>query len=465
MKKGNKNIKKSQKKDQSHTTGTERHVIASGLDEGKKLKDIAAEINKDPTTVSKEIKNKREMSVRISPFDGTKRLPCIHIKDCERHLICDNPCGRVKCAGCHKCHILCPEFELMLCKRLKRFPYVCNGCKDKKGCNKDVKYTYDPINAQVRYENVLHESRKGINMTKDELARINSLVSPLILEKGQSVHTIYVNHKDELDLSQSSIYRLVDAGLLDARNIDLIRKVKYKKRRVHKKLKPGYKEGKKGKTNDDFLKYVEEHPDANVIQMDTVIGKKEGGEPVILSLHCPATHLQTYVLMPSKESRHLKKVFEHYYKKFDDEELFLKYFAVIKTDNGVEFSDVEYLESLGIKVFYCEPNRSDQKAECEKNHTYLRKYLPKGSSFTALKQRHVREITSHVSNTPRKSLNDKTPYEMTQFIWGRKLLDALSIKKIEPDDVYEDRKLFDKIIRKNELKEFKHKTFDYFKID
>lgn len=335
----------------------------------------------------------------------------------------------------------------MLCKRLKRFPYVCNGCKDKKGCNKDVKYTYDPINAQVRYENVLHESRKGINMTKDELARINSLVSPLILEKGQSVHTIYVNHKDELDLSQSSIYRLVDAGLLDARNIDLIRKVKYKKRRVHKKLKPGYKEGKKGKTNDDFLKYVEEHPDANVIQMDTVIGKKEGGEPVILSLHCPATHLQTYVLMPSKESRHLKKVFEHYYKKFDDEELFLKYFAVIKTDNGVEFSDVEYLESLGIKVFYCEPNRSDQKAECEKNHTYLRKYLPKGSSFTALKQRHVREITSHVSNTPRKSLNDKTPY------------------KIEPDDVYEDRKLFDKIIRKNELKEFKHKTFDYFKID
>ena len=186
----------------------------------------------------------------------------------------------------------------MLCKRLKRFPYVCNGCKDKKGCNKDVKYTYDPINAQVTYENVLHESRKGINMTKDELARINSLVSPLILEKGQSVHTIYVNHKDELDLSQSSIYRLVDAGLLDARNIDLIRKVKYKKRRVHKKLKPGYKEGKKGKTNDDFLKYVEEHPDANVIQMDTVIGKKEGGEPVILSLHCPATHLQTYVLLP-----------------------------------------------------------------------------------------------------------------------------------------------------------------------
>ncbi len=65
---------------------------------------------------------------------------------------------------------------------------------------------------------------------------------------------------------------------------------------------------------------------------------------------------------------------------------FRKLFLVILTDNGSEFSNPHEIKfnSKGerrTKIFYCEPNRTDQKAHCENNHEFIRKVLPKKTSF------------------------------------------------------------------------------------
>lgn len=62
---------------------------------------------------------------------------------------------------------------------------------------------------------------------EQELVHLNQLLSPLVLQ-GQSLHQIYIYHKDELICSEKTIYSYIDACLFDIRNIDLARKVKFK---------------------------------------------------------------------------------------------------------------------------------------------------------------------------------------------------------------------------------------------
>ena len=38
-------------------------------------------------------------------------------------------------------------------------------------------------------------------------------------------------------------------------------------------------------------------------------------------------------------------------------------------------------DEVRTRIYYCDPNRSDQKGALEKNHEYIRYVLPKGTSF------------------------------------------------------------------------------------
>ncbi|MFR8123073.1 MAG: hypothetical protein ACLU77_15520 [Waltera sp.] len=51
-----------------------------------------------------------------------------------------------------------------------------------------------------------------------------------LVKQGQSIHQIYLTHKDELMCSEKTLYNYVDGCLFDIRNIDLPRKVKYRPR-------------------------------------------------------------------------------------------------------------------------------------------------------------------------------------------------------------------------------------------
>lgn len=99
---------------------------------------------------------------------------------------------------------------------------------------------YLPKEAHKEYELSLRESRSGIGLSEAEVKQLDHLFSPL-LKKRQSIHHIYVNHADSVMVSESTIYRLVDYQLFEARNMDLPRKVRYaprKKRKFSKWTKP-----------------------------------------------------------------------------------------------------------------------------------------------------------------------------------------------------------------------------------
>ena len=129
---------------------------------------------------------------------------------------------------------------------------------------------YSAKHAQEQYENLLSESRKGISLSEAELNQINGIVSPL-LKQGQSLPAICESRRDELPVSDRTIYSYIDAGLLDARNIDLRRKLRRSER---KKSGPVLRVDRKchmGRSYEDYESYAESNPDAAVCQMDSVI--------------------------------------------------------------------------------------------------------------------------------------------------------------------------------------------------
>ena len=231
----------------------ERHDIELCLHKRLPFKEIGRILERDPTTVSKEVVNHikvREVGGRSMGFNACKKREI-----CKRIQSVCKPCHHphtkgLLCQRCGECNHVCQEFEEEHCPQLDVPPYVCNGCVGLTRCRLRKHFYYADF-AQQEYEAVRSESRQGIAVTPEELRRIDMIISPL-LKRGQSIHHICVSHADEIMLSERTIYSYIDAGLLSAGNLDLPRKVRYR-RRVKKKTIRLDKRCHKGRTYQDFL--------------------------------------------------------------------------------------------------------------------------------------------------------------------------------------------------------------------
>ena len=423
-------------KKHKHLTLSDRIQIEQGLCAGESIKAVSERLGKHPTTLSKEIKRGR-ISVRHNCFNEFPNK-CGRYGVCAAKRICGANCGsRGKlCKNCDFCNSRCPEFTEIshACDKLKAAPYVCNGCEGRARCRLD-KFEYRAKDAEAKYRHTLVSSREGINLTPEELERIDSIVSPLI-DQGQTPYLISAGHP-ELGVSERTIYKYIDANLLHARNIDLPKKVKYKKRRVHKSA-PKDKGVYVGRTYEDFCRFIAASPALCVVEMDTVAGCM-GTDAALLTLYRRDIGLQLYYWMPQHTAENVKHVFDWLEDRLGAEK-FREVFPIILTDRGSEFARPSELET-GLdgkgrtRIFFCDAMASWQKGGCEKNHEFLRKILPKKSSFESLGGNAIRLVMNHINSTKRASRNDKTPYELARFILGEEAVKALGLAEIQQDEV------------------------------
>ena len=255
--------------------------------------------------------------------------------------------------------------------------------------------------------------------------------------KGQSLAHIFSTHGDEINCSRRTIYNYIDKSILDARNLDLPRKVRYKKRRVKHKNRTD-DSCRAGRTYNDFQAYMLQHPDIDVVEMDTVKGTREKGK-VLLTMLFVKYDFMLIFLLDSASQLCVKEVFDML-----TNELrlmsFQKMFPVILTDNGGEFKCAEELEhtsfgSQRTKIFYCDPMASWQKAHIEKVHEYIRYVIPKGRSLDGYTKDDIALLMNHINSTRRDSLSGECPFTAAKQFIKRKLPETLSLKLIEPDDV------------------------------
>ncbi len=388
------------KPNHKHLTKDDRDYIEEALNQNMTMKDIADFLAKDPTTISKEVKLHR-----------VEKLP----NRFNRH----------------------PDSKKEeLCKRLKRAPWVCNGCDTRRYCRKH-KFNYSSIIAYNDYKYTLSDSRIGFNLTKDELFELDKLISPLIKNR-QSINHIYSNHKDNIRFSKMTLYNYINASLLSARAIDLPRAVRYKKRKNNSDTrKKRDKTIRIGRTYNDFLEYIKIKPEASIVEMDTVEGLK-GGKVLLTLLFRNSKFMMAFIL-DNKTSNEVTNAFGYIKSIFKD--TFEKHFEVILTDRGSEFDNplsIEINETTGEKisnVFYCDPNTSFQKGTLEKNHEFIRYVLPKKTSFNNLNQESITKLMNHINSLNRLSLNNHCPFDLAKIYIGEEILSLLELKKINPDDV------------------------------
>lgn len=97
--------------------------------------------------------------------------------------------------------------------------HMFDGCSTITTCT-DEKSHYKAKVAESKYKEILISSREGLNITSENLKRIDDIISPLIF-KGQSLSHIFAHHKDEINCCERTLYYYFDKNAFTARNIDL----------------------------------------------------------------------------------------------------------------------------------------------------------------------------------------------------------------------------------------------------
>jgi IS30 family transposase len=424
-----------------HLTLEDRITIQKMLKEGKSFAEIAVDLSRPASTIMREVKKHRVFISRKEVSTMQTKNACKKRFDCKIAGKCKKPsCEAIhhkNCKYCGGCNDFCSEFEEDICTRYDSPPYVCNSCEKKPRCPLS-KYLYDAEKAHKEYRKKLSESRQGISVTGEHLKHIDDIISPR-LKKGQSIHLICTEQKDVLNLSERSVYKYLHMGLLSAKPTDLSRTVQ---RRLRKKAGPAVKVDKqcfKGRTYSDFQAYLEQSGYVNVVEMDTVMGRK-GESAVVLSLLFKNCDLQLYFYRSANTARSVAEIFDELRSKLTDSE-FSKLFPVILTDRGSEFTDPTTIEinretgEAQSRVFYCDPMNSNQKAKCERNHEFFRCILPKGSSFSGLNREKTDLITNHINSYPRPRLGDKSLIAVFKAIYGDEIAAKLGLVEIPARDV------------------------------
>lgn len=403
-----------------HLTFEERCKIEELLNKRMRKYQIAKEIGKTQSTISREINRHKQFYIH-SDYSNNY-YSCVYFKDCKK---CD-----------HKCKFYKP----IICKDRDKFYGACNNCEKVKNCKLD-KYFYRATRAERDYRYNLSESRKGINLDENDLYNLAHLICPLI-RQGQSIYVILENHP-EIKLSAKTIYNYIDAGYFKdfgVTNMTLKRTIKRKKKRVTSTKLKKRKESVDytGRTYADYLQYKLDNPDKSTTEMDTLYNHQSG--PYIQTFIFENTGFMIGILHKEKTADSMSNALNTIQDILTSNE-YESLFSLLLTDRGTEFSKPIQFEinhntgEVKGKIFYCDPQHSSQKPHVENNHILIRDILPKKMDLSFLTQEKLNIMFSHLNSTPRASLGGKTPYEVFTFLYGKAVAKKLQITEIKKDDV------------------------------
>ncbi len=424
---------------QKHLTFIDRNRIQGGLANKLSFKKIARQLEKSPSTISREIK--AHMFIKRKPRSYARFFnDCAHRKTCTEQFLCDDlNCIKESCAFCGKCIYICDKYEREVCEKREKPPYVCNCCSKIAKCNLEKRF-YDSVIAHQQYEGVLKETRVGIAISAAEREFLGDLLRPL-LRKGQSIHHIYVNNKNLINVDEKTLYNYIEAGVFDdINNLDLPMKVRYKKRKKSNYYRLKIDKGCYiGRNYDCFKEFLRENPDTPIVEMDSVEGLREE-TPAILTILFVNCRLQLGFYREHNDAQSVIDIFNNLYDILGERD-FKKLFPLLLCDRGGEFTNPKAIEQTRdgktkTKVYYCNSMCSFQKPHCEKNHGLMRRVIPKKQSISFMNQEKTSLMMNHINNYTRKSLGDNTPYKVFEFIYGKEIIEKLGIKYISAKDVF-----------------------------
>jgi len=172
--------------------------------------------------------------------------------------------------------------------------------------------------------------------------------------------------------------------------------------------------------------------------MDSVEGTKDSSK-VLLTLFFRNSSCMLGYLRENNTARSVTEVINRLYEVLG-REMFCKMFPVILTDRGSEFTNptaIEFDENgeRRTNIFYCDPQRSNQKGSIEVTHEFIRRILPKKTSFKNLTQEMVQQMMNHINSYTRKKLNDRSAHQLFSFFYGEETAQKLEMKAVPANEI------------------------------
>jgi len=299
------------------------------------------------------------------------------------------------------------------------------------------KYFYDAKSAHEEYSRDLVDFREGINLTTKERDAIAGIIAPL-LKQGQSVYQILSAHP-EITQCEKTIYTYIESGVFKDFGIDnfslkeQVNRKQFKNKYKKRKEKANYE----GRRYSDYLLFRAGHPDVPTLEMDTVYNDPKG--PYLQTFLFEKTAFMVGFIHNDKTCETMAGGVDTVQSQLGPD-LFSLLCSLLLTDRGGEFETYRLFEAdktgnSRLNIFYCDPMQSSQKPHVENNHNYVRDIIPNSYPLDNLTQADINLMFSHINSAPRRSLGDKSPFEVFCYFYGDGVPIRFNIRKIPRDEV------------------------------
>ncbi|WP_225430722.1 IS30 family transposase [Levilactobacillus brevis] len=202
-------------------------------------------------------------------------------------------------------------------------------------------------------------------------------------------------------VSTSTLYHYIDAQLLEIRNIDLTEKTQ--RRIAHhyipknkKRLGPGIEERSQAANDRSEFGHFE---------IDTIVGKRNGHESVVLNLIERQTRTAILRLIDGRDADSVAYAMQ------DIKRQYGHLIRSITADNGPEFSTLAAVMTDTAPVYFAHPYTSCERGTNEVHNRMIRRDLPKGLSLDTVSPARIATIQAKLNGSPRRLLDYDTPAE------------------------------------------------------
>jgi IS30 family transposase len=269
---------------------------------------------------------------------------------------------------------------------------------------------YYPDTGQLVYET--HRKNCGTKFKFLQCEDFIKHVTDLFFNKSQSLDAVCGAARRHKIFPQSqmvctkTLYNYVDVGLLAIANIDLPLKVK----RTTKAVRIRHHKKNLGTSIDDRPTYINDRSEFGHWEIDTVIGKKDKSEAVLLTMTERMTRKEIIRKIPGRTAEAVQAALLNLASEAG--ECFSKVFKSITADNGSEFAEISSLEkTLATRVYFAHPYTSCERGTNERHNGLIRRFIPKGCRMSHYSIEAISRVQNWCNTLPRKILKYLTPDE------------------------------------------------------
>ena len=177
-----------------------------------------------------------------------------------------------------------------------------------------------------------------------------------------------------------------------------------------------------GESIESRPKEIETREEFGDWEIDTVIGSKKKTDPVLLTLTERKTRYELIIKIDSKTSKAVEEGLSFLK---ETNQLKEQVFKTITSDNGLEFSSLTKICEY-VKIYYCHPYSSYERATSENQHKLIRRFIKKGEEISNYTDRQIERIMNWMNDYPRKILGYMTAEEA--FIKELKLIEKVMLQ-------------------------------------